>query len=273
MKVDLHTHTSVSDGKLSPTELIQQAESVGVDILSITDHDTVDAYENLTLLNSSALTLVPGIEFSTQWKKVGIHILGLNIQLDCDAMRSGINSQREARLLRAQRIAEKLEKLGIENSWEGAKKIAGDSIIGRPHFAQFLIESGVVKDMNQAFNIYLGAGKAGDVKQFWAPFEQIIDWIRNASGTAVLAHPDKYKLTRTKLLTLLDDFCSAGGDGMEVISGKQTTDVTRKLALMCQQKNLLASCGSDFHQPGQVWSELGSVAPLPVDCKAVWESW
>ncbi len=273
MNVDLHTHTSVSDGKLSPADLVQQAEEAGVDILSITDHDTTDAYTKLQPLKSSSLTLIPGIEFSTQWKKLGIHIVGLNIQLDSDAMRVGIDSQHQARLLRAQRIAEKLDKLGIEDSWAGVKKIAGSSVIGRPHFARFLIESGVVKDMDQAFDKYLGAGKTGDVKQFWAPFVQIVEWIRNAGGTAVLAHPHKYKLTRSKLLALLDDFSEAGGEAMEVLSGKQTNDVTRNLARLCEQKNLLASCGSDFHQPGQPWSVLGRVAALPVGCKAVWENW
>lgn len=273
MKVDLHTHTSVSDGQLSPTELMQQAEAAGIDILSITDHDSTDAYATLLDFNSPSLTLIKGIEFSTEWKKIGIHIVGLNIQLDNDAIRSGIDSQHQARQIRAQHIAEKLHALGIENAWERVQEIAGDSVIGRPHFARFLIETGVVKDMNQAFDRYLGSGKAGDVKQFWAPFEHIIQWIRDAGGTAVLAHPSKYKMTRTKLLVLLDEFRDAGGESMEVISGKQTVDVTRNLAQICQQKNLFASCGSDFHQAGQAWSELGNVAALPSDCKAVWENW
>lgn len=189
MRVDLHTHTSVSDGQLSPSELLHQAEAAGIDILSITDHDSTDAYATLLDFTSPSLTLIKGIEFSTEWKKIGIHIVGLNIQLDNDAILSGINRQRQARQLRAQCIAEKLQALGIEISWEGVKEIAGDGVIGRPHFARFLIDSGVVKDMNQAFDRYLGSGKAGDVKQFWAPFEHIIQWIRDAGGTAVLAHP------------------------------------------------------------------------------------
>ncbi|MFT5132249.1 MAG: putative metal-dependent phosphoesterase TrpH [Gammaproteobacteria bacterium] len=273
MKIDLHTHTSVSDGSLSPAELVHQAELVGIDILSITDHDSVEAYTALQNLSSSSLTLIPGIEFSTEWKKLGVHIVGLNIQLDSDAIREGVKKQHQARLMRAQRIAEKLDNLGFENSWEGVKEIAGDSVIGRPHFARLLIKNGVVKDFKQAFDKYLGAGKAGDVKQFWASFEQVIQWIRDAKGIAILAHPHKYKLTRTKLSMLLDDFREAGGEGMEVLSGKQTADVTQKLARLCQQKDLLASCGSDFHQPGQPWSELGNVQSLPLGCKVVWENW
>jgi predicted metal-dependent phosphoesterase TrpH len=269
MKVDLHTHTSVSDGKISPSELVLEAESVGIDLLSITDHDTIKAYEGLQSGSSASVHLIPGIEFSTEWRKTGIHILGLNIRLDSDAIRAGIKIQTQARTTRAQRIADKLDKLGIEDSWE----IAGESVIGRPHFARFLVESGVVKNTGQAFDKYLGAGKTGDVRQFWAPYGEIIQWIRDADGTAVLAHPDKYKMSRTKLLSLLDDFQAAGGEAMEVITGNQSKDVTQKLSLMCQGKGLMASCGSDFHQPGQPWAQLGRVAPLPSDCKAIWESW
>ncbi len=273
MKVDLHTHTSASDGALSPQQLVQQAGALGIDLLSITDHDTTEAYNRLETANSSSTILIPGIEFSTEWKKVGIHIVGLKIQLGSDAIRSGVSRQHQARQTRARLIAEKLAKLGIENSWDAVNIIAAGSVIGRPHFAQFLIESGVVRDMNQAFDKYLGAGKAGDVKQFWTPFAQIIQWIRDAGGIAVLAHPHKYKMTRTKLSALLDDFSGAGGEAMEVISGQQTMDVTRNLVTLCQHKKLLASCGSDFHRPGQPWSQLGKVASLPPGCKTVWESW
>ncbi len=273
MIVDLHTHTTVSDGELSPCELIQQAESNGVDVLSITDHDTTEAYTDLMNPDNLSLTLIPGIEFSTNWNKTGIHIVGLNIQLDSETIRTGIHFQHQARITRAQRIAENLSKLGIENSWEGVKQIAGDSVIGRLHFAQFLMDTGVVKNINQAFNKYLGAGKTGDVRQFWAPLDNIIEWIRGAGGIAVLAHPDKYRLTRTKLSLLLDDFRDAGGEGIEVISGKQTANVTHKLIGLCKQKKLLASCGSDFHQHGQPWSELGNTGTIPADCQTVWENW
>ena len=273
MKIDLHTHTSMSDGSLSPQALVNQAELAAIDILSITDHDNVQAYDDLSKLKNPNLTLIPGIEFSTEWKKTGVHILGLNIQLESDAMRTGVDSQSQARLLRAQRIAEQLDKLGLENSWKSVQEIAAGSVIGRPHFAQLLVKNGVVKDFKQAFKKYLGAGKVGDIKQCWAPYQQIIEWIRDANGIAVLAHPSKYKLTRTKLRELVDDFCAAGGESLEVISGNQTDDVTRLLSKLCQQKNMLASCGSDFHHPGQAWCELGKLPPLPTGCKAVWENW
>jgi len=131
----------------------------------------------------------------------------------------------------------------------------------------------VVSNIKQAFKKYLGAGKPGDIKQLWADLPQVIQWIRDAGGTAVLAHPTKYKLTRTKLKRLLDDLIEAGGQGMEVVSGKQTPSVTQDLASLCREKNLLGSCGSDFHQPNQQWAELGRYSEYPADCPAVWEHW
>ena len=273
MNIDLHTHSSVSDGKLSPLEIVRQARLAGVEMLSITDHDTVAAYTQIKDQGPASLAIIAGVEFSTQWKRTGIHILGLNIKPDSDAIHCAVAIQHDARLMRAQRIADNLRRLGIENAWEGAKLMAGDSVIGRPHFARFLVDSGVVRDFNEAFRKYLGAGKAGDVRQYWAPMASVVQWIRDAGGIAVLAHPDKYQLTNTKLSLLLDDFSDSGGEGMEVISGRQSTDVTSKLANLCRQKALLASCGSDFHQLGQCWAELGRVAALPLDCKAVWERW
>ncbi len=273
MKVDLHSHTCASDGELSAAALIQRAEAAGVEMLAITDHDTVAAYSSIGQQTLKSLRLVAGIEFSSQWEKTGIHIVGLNIDLESDAIKEGVNYQTRARRARAMRIAEKLGKLGIENVWENVEAIAGNSVIGRPHFAQFLVESGTCTSIRQAFSSYLGAGKTGDVKQFWAPYEKIIEWIRGAGGIAVLAHPEKYKLTRTKLSALLDDFQDAGGEAMEVITGKQSKDITQKLSRLCSQKNLLASVGSDFHQPGQSWSELGQIPALPEECKAVWDRW
>ncbi|MCG8433966.1 MAG: PHP domain-containing protein [Gammaproteobacteria bacterium] len=273
MLFDLHSHTTVSDGKLTPVDLVARALDKGVDVLSITDHDTADAYEQLTPPPGGKIKLLPGIEFSTQWQNRGIHVLGLNITLQNDAIREGIRCQREARLARAARIAEKLEKFGIKDALPAVEKLAGSSYVGRPHFAQHLVNVGAVRDIGQAFKKYLGPGKPGDVKRHWAPLVQIIEWIRGAGGTAVLAHPLKYKLTRIRLLTLIDDFIAAGGQGIEVISGQQTPDVTQKLAKFCTDKNLLASCGSDFHEPGQPWRELGRFSPLPKTLTPVWESW
>ena len=270
MIFDLHSHTTLSDGSLEPHELISRAVEKGVDTLAITDHDTLDAYAEIPPLNG-AIRLVTGIELSTQWETTGIHVLGLNVDLGNDAIQTAARQQSGTRLERARRIGERLEKKGIEGAFEGAQKLSPGSYIGRPHFAQHLINIGKVNSMDAAFKKYMGDGKAGDVNQEWAELPQIISWIRDANGIAVLAHPLKYKLTRTKLKRMLDDFIQAGGQGMEVVSGQQQPQLTKDMAQLCAQKDLLASCGSDFHGPGKPWSELGVFPPLPDNVTPVWD--
>ena len=267
---DLHTHTTLSDGALTPIELISRAIEMGVDALAITDHDTIDAYRDIPLVHDR-LKLIPGIELSTQCGSTGIHVLGLNIDLGSDAIVTAATSQTDARLERARRIAENLKKKGIEDTFEQAKKLSAGGYIGRPQFAQHLINIGRADSMHTAFKKYMGDGKAGDVKKKWAELPQIIQWIRDANGIAVLAHPMKYKLTRTRLKRLLDSFIEAGGQGMEVVSGQQTPQQTSSMAQLCDEKMLLASCGSDFHMPGKPWSELGRFMTLPARLIPVWD--
>ena len=270
MHIDLHTHTNVSDGKLSPAELINRAIAKGIQVLSITDHDTTNAYQQLDL-SATTPRLIPGIELSTFWNKIGIHVVGLNIELNSNAMNDASSFQQHARITRAEAIAEKLEKHGINDALNGAHAIAGNDNIGRPHFAQHIVNVGAADSINEAFKKYLSSGKSGDIKKYWASLPQIIGWIRDAGGVAVLAHPLKYKLTRTRLVTLIDDFITAGGEGIEVVSGKQIPVDTRLLARICNQKKLLASCGSDFHEPKQTWAELGEFSPIPKNCTPIWE--
>ena len=273
MRIDLHTHTTASDGELKPIELCQRAASRGVEFLSITDHDTCSAYRELGTTVSLPVQLIPGIEFSTCWKSTGIHILGLNVKPQSAVLNRGIDYQIAARALRAEQIAARLEKYGIENSLPDVRQIAANTYIGRPHFAQHLVNIGRVKNIKEAFRKFLGPGKPGDVKKNWAPMTQIIEWIREAGGTAVLAHPAKYGLTWTRLGTLLDAFSEAGGDGMEVISGSQQPELTNRLGKLSMQKGMLASCGSDFHRPEDAWSEVGQIPDLPADCTPVWRNW
>jgi predicted metal-dependent phosphoesterase TrpH len=266
---DLHSHTTCSDGALTPRELVSRAAEKNVDTLAITDHDTVEAFCDVPVIDGP-LHLIAGIEFSTHWEHTGIHVLGLNIDLYSDAIRSGTKFQTDARLERARRIGQNLEKQGIENAFEGASALSGGSYIGRPHFARYLINTGTAASMEVAFKKYLGAGKAGDVREHWAELPQIIQWIREANGIPVLAHPLKYKLTRTKLKRLVDGFIHAGGQGIEVVSGQQLPQHTLDMAMLCEEKGLLASCGSDFHMPGP-WNELGVFAPLPDHVIPVWD--
>ncbi|MDF1689957.1 MAG: PHP domain-containing protein [Cycloclasticus sp.] len=270
--IDLHSHTVVSDGRLTPKELVERAKANGVEVLSITDHDTISAYEQLADIDLDGLTIIPGIEFSTQWRGVGVHIVGLNLNLDSPAIKEGVAQQEKARSKRALLIAQRLIKAKLPIDFQRVEEIAQYRNVGRPHFAQHMVELGIVKDMSAAFKKYLGNGKVGDVKQCWAELEQIVRWIVEADGVAVLAHPLKYKMTRTKLSALLDDFRAVGGRGMEVVSGQQTKDETRLLARFCVEKGLLASCGSDFHQPSR-WSEIGSMSAFPKECEPVWTDW
>ena len=186
-------------------------------------------------------------------------------------MGAGVRFQTDARMQRARQISENLEKKGIDDAFAGAKKLANGSYIGRPHFAQHVINIGKARDMQAAFKQYLGDGKVGDVRQHWADLARIIEWIRDANGIAVLAHPLKYKLTRTKLKRFLADFIELGGEGMEVISGQQTVQQTSGMAQVCVELNLLASCGSDFHMPGKHWAELGAFSSLSPRLTPVWD--
>lgn len=242
-----------------------------VETLAITDHDTIDGLNSLPESPSLPINLIAGIELSTEWLSSGIHVLGLNFDTRSTAINEAASVQTAARLLRGEQIARNLEKQGIEGSLEGAREFATGNFIGRPHFAQWMVAQGRVKNMQAAFKQYLGSGKAGDVKQHWADLSQVVEWIRGANGIAVLAHPLKYKLTRTRLKRLLDDFIMAGGQGVEVISGQQTPQQTAGMAELCIEKGLLASCGSDFHFPDKPWAELGRFATLPAGVTPVWD--
>lgn len=274
MLADLHTHTTASDGTLAPVELVARAAANGVTHLSITDHDTVAAYAELGGdIEALPLTLVPGIELSSQWRGMGIHVVGLNIDLHSADLQDVIAEQRDVRETRAVRIAARLEKTGIDNPLSAVSHLAGDGTIGRPHFARHLVDIGKVRDIKEAFRKYLGTGKPGDVRNLWPELAEVVGWIRAARGTAVLAHPAHYRMTATRLRALLADFRDAGGEAMEVISGRQDRDVTQRLAGYCRDFSLHASTGSDFHRPGLSWAELGAATPLPESCPPVWELW
>ena len=273
MIFDLHTHTRHSDGELGPSALLARARANGVDCLAITDHDTVAAFSDPTLTIPDNLLLMPGIEFSARWRKRGVHVVGLNVDLEHDVLQAAISRQARARKERAEAIAGRLDRLGIDGSLESVEEMAAGGTIGRPHFARFLVEQGHVKDVKQAFAKFLGAGKPGDVKNVWPDISEVVQWILDAGGVPVLAHPAKYKLTRTKLRELTADFKGAGGKSIEVVCGKQTPDVTAKLAELAGDADLLASCGSDFHRVDMSWSDTGRFPPLPTNCRPVWDAW
>ncbi len=274
MIVDFHTHTTASDGILSPTELVSRANSHGVNFLAVTDHDTVDGLSAAKVQASQlGMRFLNGIEFSAQWHGIAVHIVGLGVDADSEALASAILTQKLARSKRAELIAERLARVKIDDALDGATALAGGATLTRPHFARFLVEQGYCQTESEAFRRYLGAGKIGDVKNEWPDFSQVVEWIRLANGVAVIAHPEKYKMTRTKLCRFVEEFKSAGGEAIEVISGLQSPNITEKIAQISRRYQLLASCGSDFHMPNQKWQELGSFGKLPSFCEPVWQVW
>ncbi len=270
MKIDLHTHTTASDGALTPAELIEKAIQRGVGVLAITDHDVVTAPDEPGG-REHGLTLIPGIEWSTCWRRMEIHIIGLGVDPRDAGLRQGVAGQQRIRRRRAGRMAAKLEKLGVDEPLAGAERQAGHSAPGRPHFARHMLETGFVRDIGQAFRKYLAAGKPAWCRSEWPSMREVIDWTHAAGGLAVLAHPADYGLTRTRLSVLGADFRDAGGDAMEVVSGRQEPGVTAMLAALCRKMDLAASCGSDYHRTGPGCAEPGECGPLPPACRPVWE--
>jgi len=273
MLFDLHCHSLRSDGQLTPTDLVNRAHERGVTHLALTDHDTINGlHEAKQAARSLGLEIINGIEISTVWNGMGIHVVGLNFDVEHPAMLAAIARQENCRLERAKTIAQKLEKQGATGIWEAAQKVADGAQIGRPHFAQALIDMGKVNNMAAAFKRYLGAGKPGDVKTLWPEMSEAVQWIVDAGGTAVLAHPDKYKLTRTKLRLLLNAFKEAGGGAVEVTTGGMESSFAQRMAQYCDEFDLLGSQGSDFHGP-RPWSELGKFPPMPKSVTPVWHDW
>ena len=273
MSYDLHCHSTCSDGELSPLEVCERALSNGVTHLSVTDHDTLGVHADVHFRAPPKLTLVPGIELSTQWAGRGIHIVGLNVDPENAVLRRGVELQQATRHQRAEKIAARLARIGLGDSLERVREIAGSAAIGRPHFARYLVESGAVANSAQAFKKYLGAGKPGDIRRDWASLQSVTEWITGAGGTAVIAHPGHYRMTRNKLASLIDEFREAGGRAIEVVSGTQDAALTGRLARLADEKKLYASCGSDFHRPQASWSDLGRFSRLPESCQPVWQNW
>jgi predicted metal-dependent phosphoesterase TrpH len=268
---DLHCHTTASDGSLPAVELVDRAIEREVELLAITDHDTLDGYLSAKAhADASNIRLISGIEFSSTWGKMGVHIVGLHVDVENPELQAAVVSQKAARHQRGKLIGERLANKGFDDVYVGAKAIAGESQIGRPHFAQFMVQQGYVSDIKQAFKRYLGAGKIGDVKATWPAMKTVVEWIVQSGGVAVLAHPMHYKITNTKLRALVTDFKEAGGMAIEVVSGLLPNDRVQYLAELAQKFEMHASCGSDFHHPDTPWGDIGRMSPLPVSCKPVW---
>ena len=271
-KIDLHCHSLVSDGALSPSQLIERAAGQQVTDIALTDHDTTDGLaEAKSAAQQHGINLIHGIELSTSWNNKCFHVVGANIDPDYPPLQEGIKELRKIRNDRAEKMAAKLAKKGIPDAMTAVTKKAGLGMITRTHFADFLVGGGYVTTMQGAFDQYLAKGKPAFVSTRWTELECAISWITEAGGVAILAHPLRYKLTASWLRRLLTAFKATGGLGIEVVTGRNNPDEIRKASYFAEKFELYGSVGSDFHSPKNPWVELGRLAPLPNNIKPVWE--
>lgn len=275
MKVDLHTHTHFSDGKLSPTELVMRAHNQQLDVLAITDHDTLAGLAEAREYQAQqkrSLHIIAGVEISTKWHGFEIHILGLNVDEKSATLDAHLATQAHIRHERAQKMSEKLSRIGINDVYTEAMTHVGAGQITRAHLASVLVKRGVVNSWNSAFTQYLGKGKKAYVNSPWPSIDEAIAWIQAAGGVAVLAHPGHYDMKTKWLRRLLTDFKAANGQGMEVTHPNMAPTKKQLLAQLAREYELLAAVGSDFHGPS-AWSELGRKLDIDSDLPTVWQDW
>lgn len=273
--IDLHCHSTISDGLLTPTQLVEHAAARGVDMLALTDHDDVAGLEEARRVAADkSIIFVNGVEVSTSWRGQTLHIVGLGIDPEHPQLVRGLKSIRDGRTVRARSIAAQLDKFGIHGSFEGAYANTGDGrLIGRTHFARFLVQQGYAKDVRSVFKKYLVKGKPGYVPHQWATLSDAVGWICDSGGRAVIAHPARYKLGKDALDELLLEFRALGGEAIEVITASHTPEQSLLFARHSQRMGLLASRGSDFHGPGESYFDLGRMPELPANCTPVWHDW
>jgi 3',5'-nucleoside bisphosphate phosphatase len=272
MNYDLHSHSTTSDGALSPTALVQRAHQQGVTHLALTDHDTTQGLSQArACADSLGMQLINGIELSSIWEKKSIHIVGLGIDPDYAPLANAAQHIQALRLERAKKMAEKLAKKNINGAFAAVQQAAGNGTITRSHFADFLLAGRYVETHQQAFDRYLARGKSVYVPSVGIDLAIAIQWIIESGGVAVLAHPLRYQLTANWIARLLTDFKNAGGRGMEVVTGRTNADEIKLLANYAKKFQLAGSVGSDFHNPVNVYPELGRLFPLPDNIQPVWE--
>ncbi|MEM8500892.1 MAG: PHP domain-containing protein [Pseudomonadota bacterium] len=278
MKFDLHLHTTASDGSLSPIALLDRAQQSGIDVMAITDHDTVDGVldaQRYAESNPNTPILVTGVEFSCRWVNLPVHVVGLNMQVEDAGFQRFVENQQSLRAERNEAILVRLEKLGVSGIREavGVNRSSKLARIGRPQIAEALVALGKVSNRQRAFKQYLGNGKSAAVAIPWPSIEDAVNTINASGGDAVLAHPLHYRLTGSKLHALLQAMKECGGAGFEVIGSGQNAEQRKQLAKLAQKLDARCSIGSDFHSDEAPWQALGKLADLPDGCKAVWEGW
>jgi len=272
--IDLHTHSTASDGALSPAKLVEKAAHTGVETLALTDHDTVSGLSDAqTAAVKHNITLINGIELSTLWNYKTIHVVGLNINPDNKVMIDASHHLKQLREERAIKIGKKLSKVGINGAYENTKQIAGNGTVTRQHFAQFLIANGHAKNQTEVFKRFLVRNKPGYVSVNWPSLDETINRIDAAGGVAVIAHPLRYKMTATKLRKLIAEFKEYGGKAIEVVTGHNLPAEIEIASNYAKRCDVAASIGSDFHNENTPWAQLGKLSSLPNGLTPVWELW
>lgn len=274
MIYDLHTHSTASDGAYTPAELVREAHAAGITHLALSDHDCTHGLAAArTAAAHCGLTLIPAVEISSTWHGKSVHIVGLNIDADNGELCAGLAGLQALRVTRAQEMGRRLAKAGIVGGFEAARELAGTGMITRTHFARFLANQGLAASAREVFEHYLVQGKPGYVPTEWATLDAAVGWIKAAGGVAVIAHPQRYKLTGSWLSRLLIEFKAAGGEAVEVVTGNSNLGDIQSSAAAARRHGLLASVGSDFHSPDNIWLKMGRLPPLPVDLTPVWSVW
>ena len=275
LRYDLHCHSTVSDGTLTPSGVVARAALRGVDVLALTDHDEIGGLDEAREAAARAgIGFIDGVELSVSWRDLTLHIVGLGVDPRSPALLEGMHRIRSGRIGRARQMGEALEKAGIPGAFEGAVRYAAnEQLLSRTHFARFLVESGHVRDVQEVFKRFLTPGKPGYVEHVWASLADAIGWIQGAGGQAVLAHPGRYKTDRAGMQALLSEFKAIGGEAIEVLTSSHTPAQYDEYAALALRFGFMASVGSDYHGPGESWMDFGELPPLPPGLTPVWSTW
>jgi predicted metal-dependent phosphoesterase TrpH len=270
--VDLHCHSTASDGLLSPADVARRAAGNGVELLALTDHDDIAGLPAAAeAAAAEGMAFVSGVEVSIEWEGTQIHVVGLNFDPQGEALNSGLATIRSGRIERALRMSAELEKVGISDAFAGANRYAENpNLISRAHFARYLVEAGRCKDVRSVFEAYLVPGKPGFVDHRWAELADAVSWITAAGGVAVVAHPARYKISGKDMRRFLGDFRDCGGQAIEVVSGSHSLDDVGTFGRLAREYDFYASRGSDFHGPKESYVDLGMLGYLPDGLKPVW---
>ena len=273
LNADLHCHSVVSDGTLTPEALAERAKNNGVELWALTDHDEIGGQARAAAAaKACGMGYLCGVEISVTFLNKTVHIVGLGFDPDNTALREGLEHTRGGRRVRAQEMSDGLARVGIRGAFEGALRYVGNpDLISRTHFARHLVETGVCKDTNEVFRKYLTEGKPGYVEHRWATLQDAVRWITQANGMAIVAHPARYKFTANEEFALFTEFKGHGGRGVEVVTGSHSAAEYVSYAAVAQEFGLAASRGSDFHSPDESHTELGTLPYLPGGLTPVWE--